>query len=178
MSHKAVRFRLIRLLPVSALGNVFLQLQKRFFFCCCLISVFILFPRFRVKSINQLLFLWDFIWGENTEKKNCFKTCLMTPSTLGDNQWHVGLMWWLTGFSNPGGQWVHLQTRLREKPFASQLMQTCLTRGLCPNFSPQVKMCERQLFIQSTWARPWVWNTLLDVKESTPVSFPSHCIKL
>lgn len=131
------------------------------------VSVFILFPSF----------FSSFSVREN-RKKNCFKTCLMTPSTLGDNQWHVGLMWWLTGFPNPGGQWVHLQTRLREKPFASQLMQTGLTRRLCPNVSPQVKMCERQFFIRSTWARPWVWSTLLDVKESTPVPFLSHCIRL
>lgn len=107
----------------------------------------------------------------------------MTPCTLGDNQRHVGLMWWLTGFSNRGGQWVHLQTGLRGKQRASQLMQTCLSRGLCPNvFPPSEWKCVKGSFLfASRGPRPWVWHTFFffqTVKESAWASSLSNCIKL
>lgn len=93
-------------------------------------------------------------------------------------------MWLLTGFSNPGRQWVHLQTAPRGKQLASQLMQICLSRA-CERvtlskylFTPPVKMCKRPLFIRSTWDRPWVWMFLfsffsffLDSKKGVYVGF-------
>ena len=85
-------------------------------------------------------------------------------------------MWLLTGFSNPGRQWAHLQTAPRGKQLASQLMQICLSRAYERVtlskylLTPPVKMCKRPLFIRSTWDRPWVCM-FLDSKKGVYMGF-------
>lgn len=114
MFYGSVRFRIIRLLPVSMLENASLPLQKWSLYSPFFFDPLILYI---ISFSSRLFFGQTFSLGGrvgHAEKNSSFKTRLMTPSTLGDNQWHVGLMWWLTGFSNSGGQWVHLQTGLKE----------------------------------------------------------------
>lgn len=132
-------------------------------------SKFLHFHNRKISDVASFLGCPNFIaipWFWSLFQSDCFrekvknsslKTCLMTPSNLGDNQWHVGLVManWIFQLRRTKSAFT---SRADWKQFAAQLMQICPSRPwkwsvpLWRNiFSPRVKTSKRQLYIQPMW---------------------------